>query len=74
MTVEIDPTAFFANIELGNVCLRRGSRDDALHAYTAALQYSPNDPVLRQSIQDQIQRVLTQSPDKIPDLRNPTME
>jgi hypothetical protein len=73
-SVEIDPTAFFANIELGNVCLRRGSRDDALRAYTAALQYAPNDPVLRQSIQDQIQRVLTQSSDKIPGLRNPTME
>jgi Dolichyl-phosphate-mannose-protein mannosyltransferase len=73
-SAEIDPSAFFVNIELGNVCLRRRSRQEAVRAYTAALQYAPNDRVLRQSIQDQIQRVLTRSLDKIPALRAPTQE
>jgi hypothetical protein len=73
-SAEIDPSAFFVNIELGNVRLRRGSREDTLRAYTAALEHAPNDRVLRHSIQEQIQRILTQSLDKVPALRNPTTE
>src|SRR5215470_5165259 len=70
----LDPNAFFVNIELGNVCLKRGSREDALHAYTAALDHAPNDREMRRSIQEQIQRVLTKPLDKIPALRNPQLE
>jgi len=55
----------------GKICLKRGHREDALNAYTAALERAPDDPVLCQSLQDQIQRVLTQSLDKIAALRDP---
>jgi len=58
----------------GKICLKRGHREDALNAYTAALERAPDDPVLRQSLQDQIQRVLTQSLDKIAALRDPGAE
>ena len=73
-SAEIDPSAFFVNIELGNVRLRRGSREEALYAYTAALEHAPNDRVLRDSIQEQIQRVSTKPLDEIPPLRNPSAE
>ncbi len=73
-SAEIDPSAFFVNIELGNVRLRRGSREEALRAYAAALEHAPNDRVLRDSIQEQIQRVSTKPLDKIPPLRNPSAE
>src|SRR5262249_11808780 len=73
-SAEMDPSAFFVNIELGNVCLKRGSREDALRAYTAALERAPEDHDLRQSIQEQIQRVARESLDKVPPLRNPAKE
>jgi Dolichyl-phosphate-mannose-protein mannosyltransferase len=73
-SAEMDPSAFFVNIELGNVCLRRGSREDALRAYTAALEHTPDDHDLRQSIQEQLQRVARESLDKVPPLRNPNVE
>src|SRR5208283_3907907 len=40
-SVEIDPTAFFVDIELGNVLLKRGARVEALRAYSDALKYAP---------------------------------
>lgn len=70
----LDPTAFFVNIELGNVCLKRGSREDALRAYTIALQFAPNDPTLRHSINEQIGRVASQPLQQISTLRNPQLE
>ena len=70
----MDPRAFFVNIELGNVCLKRGSREDALCAYNAALEHAPYDRDLRQSIQKQIQRVLAEPLNRVPPLRNPNAE
>jgi tetratricopeptide (TPR) repeat protein len=73
-SVAFDPSAFFAHIELGNVCLRRGSREGAVRAYSDALQHAPNDPGLRRLIEAQIQRVSSESLDQIRDLRNPFLE
>lgn len=73
-TVSLDPNVFFADIEIGNLALKRGSREDALRAYSVALEHAPNDRVLRQSIQDQINRVSSEPLDHIRDLRDPGME
>jgi tetratricopeptide (TPR) repeat protein len=73
-TVTLDPNVFFADIELGNLCMKRGSREDALRAYSAALEHAPNDRALRQSIQDQIKRVSVEPLDRIRALRDPGME
>ena len=51
------PGGFFVDIELGNLYLKRGSRENALQAYSGALQHAPNDPELRRSIEEQIKRV-----------------
>jgi hypothetical protein len=34
----LDPNAFFVHIELGNLLLKRGAREQALQAYTNALK------------------------------------
>jgi tetratricopeptide (TPR) repeat protein len=73
-SVRLDPREFFAEIELGNVYLKRGSRENALHAYSDALQHAPNDPELRRSIEGQIKRVSSDPLGQVPDLRNPFME
>ena len=70
----IDPSAFFVNIELGNVCLKRGSQEDGLRAYTAALEHAPDDKSLRQAIQEQINRVSVETLGQIPELRDPNLE
>ena len=72
--VSLDPNAFFVSIELGNLCLKRGSREDALHAYSDALQYSPNDPDLRLPIEEQIKNVLSEPLDQVRELRDPFLE
>jgi hypothetical protein len=73
-SVAFDPSAFFADIELGNVCLKRGSRERALGAYTDALQHAPSDPELRRLIEAQIQRVSSGPLDQVRELRNPFLE
>jgi Dolichyl-phosphate-mannose-protein mannosyltransferase len=73
-SVRLDPREFFADIELGNLCLKRGSRENALHAYSAALQHAPNDPELRRSIEEQIRGVSSEPLGQVPELRNPFLE
>ncbi len=73
-SVSLDPSAFFVSIELGNLCLKRGSREDALHAYSDALQHAPDDPQLRRSIAEQIKRVSSGPLDQVPELRDPFLE
>ncbi len=69
-----DPTAFFVDIQLGNVCIKRGARERASRAYSDALQYAPNDSQLRGLIEAQIKRVSSEPLNEIQDLRDPFME
>lgn len=73
-SVSLDPSAFFVSIELGNVCMKRGSRENALHAYSDALQHAHNDPKLRRSIEEQIKKLSSEPLDQVPELRNPFLE
>jgi tetratricopeptide (TPR) repeat protein len=73
-SLALDPSAFFAHIELGNLFLRRGAREDASKAYSEALLHAPNDSVLRHSIEEQIKRVSFEPLDRVPELRNPFLE
>ena len=72
--VSLDASAFFAFIELGNVCVKRGSRENALQAYSEALQHAPNDPELRRLIEEQIKNVSSEPLDQVPELRDPFLE
>ena len=73
-SLELDPTAFFVNIELGNLLLKRGAREPALLAYSDALKRAPEDQPFRQPIEQQIARFGDPSILEIPPLRNPFLE
>jgi tetratricopeptide (TPR) repeat protein len=73
-SAEMDPTAFFVHIELGNLRLKRGTREGALQAYSDALKYAPDDALIRQPIELQIERMAHHSPGEIPPLRNSFLE
>jgi len=73
-SVALDPAAFFAHIELANLLLDRGARDEALREYSQALQYAPSDPRIRQPIETQIQRVASEPAGSVRPLRNPFLE
>jgi hypothetical protein len=72
-SVALDPKAFFAAIELGNVEAQLGDRSSAITAYSLASKYAltEEDRVL---LARQIARVSTESPEAVPPLRNPEVE
>ncbi len=73
-SVEIDPTAYFVHIQLGNLYLKRGSRQECLRAYSDALKYAPEESELRSALQNQIQRVSRDALTSVSPLRDPYME
>ena len=73
-SVEIDPTAYFVHIQLGNLYLKRGSRQECLRAYSDALKYAPEESELRSALQNQIQRVSRDALTGVSPLRDPYME
>ena len=73
-SVQADPSAFFVYTELGNLALRRGAREEALRAYTNALNHAPEERSVRQPIEQQLRRVSTEDLSGISPLRNPQLE
>ena len=73
-SIRLDPSPFFVYIDLGNLLLKRGAREDALKTYSEALKRVPGDPGIRQAIGDQIQRVSSEPLDRVPELRDPFLE
>ncbi|MGB6496915.1 MAG: hypothetical protein WA853_08350 [Candidatus Acidiferrum sp.] len=73
-SVELDPTAYFVHIELGNIYLKRRSRDECVRSYTEALKYAPEEPGIRAVLQNQIQLVSREALAGVSPLRDPHME
>jgi len=73
-SVELDPSAYFVHIELGNLCLKRGSREESVRAYIEALKYAPDEPGIRSALQYQIQRASRDALAGISPLRDPNLE
>jgi 4-amino-4-deoxy-L-arabinose transferase-like glycosyltransferase len=73
-SVELDPTAYFVHIQLGNLYLKRGIRDRALEAYSNALKFVGKDSEFRSQIREQIRRVSAGSLGSVVPLRDPFME
>ena len=77
-STEMDPSAFFVHIELGNLLLKRGAREGALRAYSEALKYAlkyaPEDALICHPIELQIERLAHQPLAEIPPLRDPFLE
>jgi tetratricopeptide (TPR) repeat protein len=73
--VELYPRAFWVFIELGNIYLSRGSRDEALRAYAAARDSTPAGSVFLRPIEDQIRLLSTTAPlSQIAPVRDPSLE
>jgi len=73
-SVELDQTAYFVHIQLGNLYLKRADRDRALHAYSDALKFAGSNPKIASQIQEQIQRVSAENLANVAPLRDPFME
>ncbi|MGD1081781.1 MAG: hypothetical protein ABR881_25975 [Candidatus Sulfotelmatobacter sp.] len=73
-SVELDPTAYFVHIQLGNLYLKSRSREKCVRAYSEALKYAPEDPEIRSALQNQIQRVSREDLAAVNPLRDPHME
>jgi len=70
----LDPTAYFVDIELGNLLLERGLREDALQAYSEALRYAPADKQVRAPIEKQIALLNRWPSSEVRSLRDPMLE
>lgn len=73
-SVELDPTAYFVHIQLGNLYLKSRSREKCVRAYSEALKYAPEDPKIRSALQNQIRRVSREDLAEVNPLRDPHME
>lgn len=73
-SLRLDPSPFFAYIDLGNLLLKRAARDDALRTYSEALRRVPGNPEISRTIKEQIARVSSEPLDRIPELRDPFLE
>lgn len=73
-SVQLDPSAYFVHIQLGNLYLKRGAREQSVQAYSDALKHAPDEPQLRSALQKQIQRVSRDPLAGVPPLRDPYME
>lgn len=73
-SIRLDPSPFFAYIDLGNLLLKRGAREDALKTYSEALKRVPGNPEISRAIEEQIARVSSEPLNRIPELRDPFLE
>jgi tetratricopeptide (TPR) repeat protein len=73
--VDFDPSSFSSFIELGNIYLSRGSRQQASEAFTAARDHCPAGSVFCRDLEDQVRLLNSSVPlSQIPHLRDPTLE
>jgi len=73
-SIQLSRPPFSVYIYLGNACLRRGSRENALEAYQHALREAPDMPEVKLPLEQQIKRLSTWPLDQIPNLRSPLIE
>lgn len=73
-SANLDPRAFFVSLELGNLYLKTGQRDEALKAYRNAYSNVPAADPAFDELAIQIERVQNEALENISPLRNPALE
>ena len=73
-SVQLDPTAYFVHIQLANLYLKHGSREECVRAYAEALKYAPENKALRAALSKQIERATHEDLAAVQPLRDPAME
>ena len=72
-SLEILPNVYYRWIELGNIQLQRGLRDEAVLAYENAKKYTPAGNGIIEPLAEQIRRVSQEDLKSVPTLRNPSL-
>jgi tetratricopeptide (TPR) repeat protein len=73
-SLEVSPKVYYRWIELGNILIQRGKRDEAVRAYENARTYAPAGDEIVGLLAQQIQRVSQGDLKSVPPLRNPVLE
>ncbi len=73
-SLEANPKVYYRWIEMGNILIQRGKRDEALKAYENARTNAPAGDEIVGLLAQQIQRVMRQDPKSVVPLRNPVLE
>lgn len=73
-SLEASPKVYYRWIELGNILIQRGNRDQAIRAYENARAYAPAGDEIVGLLTQQIQRVTQQDLKSVAPLRNPVLE
>ena len=73
-SLEASPKVYYRWIELGNILIQRGNRDQAIRAYENARTYAPAGDEIVGLLTQQIQRVTQQDLKSVAPLRNPVLE
>jgi Dolichyl-phosphate-mannose-protein mannosyltransferase len=73
-SVELDPRAYFVQIELGNIYLKRQSRDESVRWYSDALRYAPQESGIRSALENQIFLVSREQLTQVSPMRDPHLE
>jgi tetratricopeptide (TPR) repeat protein len=73
-SLEVDPKVYYRWLEMGNILIQRGKRDEALKAYENARTNAPAGDEIVALLTQQIQRVSQQDPKSVVPLRNPGLE
>lgn len=71
--VALYPKNFFVDWELGNLYVRRGARQKAIHAFELARTHCPDDE-LKRLLSGHLKRLRTEDLSRVPVLRNPGQE
>lgn len=73
-SLEANPKVYYRWIEMGNIRLKRGKRDDAVRAYENARTNAPAGDEIIPLLTRQIQRVSQEDLKSVAPLRNPVLE
>ena len=73
-SLEAKPKVYSRWIELGNILIQRGEREEAVRAYQNAKLYAPEGDQIIGPLSQQIQRVSQENLKSLTPLRNPELE
>jgi cytochrome c-type biogenesis protein CcmH/NrfG len=73
-SLEASPKVYYRWIEMGNILIQLGKRDEALRAYENARTYAPAGDEIVGLLTQQIQSVAQRDPKSVAPLRNPVLE
>jgi tetratricopeptide (TPR) repeat protein len=73
-SLEAKPKVYSRWIELGNILIQLGKREEAVRAYQNAGLYAPEGDEIIVPLNQQVQRVLREDLKSLPPLRNPELE